>query len=270
MPARSAPCLVLALVALATVAVPLSAQPDPGLVVEEHLLPRRSSTGVGDRRLTVVRVDPGRFELRLFTAGSRAAARTAPGWARAEGLSAVINAGMFLPDGRSVGFLMDRGEVRSDRQPERFEAVLGFHPRTASGALRVAGPGCGGTVAAVRRTHRSVLQARKVMLDCEGRARPWRSRRYRAALFGVDRRGWAVLLHVRPPNRTDALARRIEGLELGLRGGGYMEGGPEASLVVRRGDQRVNRMGSWEDGFYARDDNRDFWELPNVIGARAR
>ncbi|MEM1413474.1 MAG: phosphodiester glycosidase family protein [Myxococcota bacterium] len=270
MPSLARAPLAVSALALTLATLPLEAQPDPPLVVEEHTLPRASSTGVGDRTLTVVRVDPGRFALRLLSSGGRRTARTAPGWVRAEGLAAVINAGMFMPDGRSVGFMMDRDQVRSARRPGRFEAVLGFDPREGGGALRVAGPGCGGDVDAVRSTHASVLQARKVMIDCRGHARPWRSRRYSAAMFGVDRRGWAVLLHVRTPYRMDALARMIEGLELGVRGLVYMEGGPEASLVVRHGRHRIDRIGSWEDGFNPNDDNRVFWDLPNVIGVRAR
>jgi hypothetical protein len=57
---------------------------------------------------------------------------------------------------------------------------------------------------------------------------------------------------------------------LGLRGVVYMEGGPEASLVVEAGEASVREVGSWEDGFNPNDDNRAFWDLPNVLGFAPR
>ena len=59
-------------------------------------------------------------------------------------------------------------------------------------------------------------------------------------------------------------------LDLGIRGLVYMEGGPEASLVVRDGETRVTEMGSYEDGFWPNDDNDELWEIPSVIGFARR
>lgn len=58
--------------------------------------------------------------------------------------------------------------------------------------------------------------------------------------------------------------------DLGLRGLVYMEGGPEASRILRDGPHRVTEIGSWEDGFDPNDDNRELWDLPSVIGFRPR
>jgi hypothetical protein len=55
-------------------------------------------------------------------------------------------------------------------------------------------------------------------------------------------------------------------LDLGIRGLVYMEGGPEASLVVRDPAGSVTEIGSWEDGFNENDDNRALWDIPSVIG----
>ncbi|MGF1467564.1 MAG: phosphodiester glycosidase family protein [Sandaracinaceae bacterium] len=238
----------------------------PAIVVERHRAPRPSSAGVGDRRITVVRVDPARIGVRLLSESAHGRRRPLPEWVEDHDLVGGINAGMFLPDGRSVGYLMDRGEVRSDRRPGSFEAVLGFHPRPDGAPIRVAGPGCGGGIDDVRRTHRSVLQAKRVMISCRGQARRWRTRRFSAAAVGVDRHGHLVLVHVRTPYRMGVLSRMLVDLDLGLRGLAYMEGGPEASLVVRTDTEDVALMGSWEDGFYPEDTNRAFWDLPNVLG----
>ena len=34
--------------------------------------------------------------------------------------------------------------------------------------------------------------------------------------------------------------------------------------------QRVREMGSYEDGFWPRDDNHELWDLPNVVGFERR
>ena len=275
--------LVLGLSLLALVALPSPsdgqtasdrAAPLPGLGVERHRLPRASTTGVGDRTLTLVRVDPARYRFRMLSEGHEGERRALPQWVRDEGLVGGINAGMFLPSGRSVGFLMQGDEVRSDRRPRSFSGYLGFDPRRPGAPLfRLAGRGCGGGLDWMRERYRSVLQVRAVLVDCEGHPGTWRTRRYSMAAIGRDTEGRVVLAHVRTPYRMHVLNRMITSLGLGIRGLVYLEGGPEASLVVNRHGENptpVRAMGSWEDGFNPNDDNRAFWDLPNVIGFEAR
>jgi hypothetical protein len=64
----------------------------------------------------------------------------------------------------------------------------------------------------------------------------------------------------------DVFARHLSRLPLGLRGVAYLEGGPEASLVVNAEAARAQEMGSYEDGLDPNDGNREFWDLPNVLG----
>ncbi len=242
-----------------------------GLVVQRYRLPRASTTGVGDRIATIVRVDLARYRFRFLSESHEGTRRPLPQWVRDESLAGGINAGMFLPDGRSVGFLMQGGEVRSNRRPGTFDGAIAFDPRRGGAPLAISGPGCRTNLAGLRASHSSVLMARKLMIDCAGNARPWpNNRRYSAAAFGMDDQGRAVLVHVRTPYRMGNLSRMLAAPELGLRGLVYMEGGPEASLVVRDGSTRVSETGSWEDGFNPNDDNREYWDLPNVIAFERR
>jgi hypothetical protein len=50
----------------------------------------------------------------------------------------------------------------------------------------------------------------------------------------------------------------------------YVEGGPEASLYVAAGKERLERVGSFETGFREADDNAAFWPIPNVLAFKAR
>lgn len=269
---RALPPLALLVFALSPIASVAQA-PAPGVIVERHRLPRASTTGAGDRTLTVVRVDLRRYALRFLSEVGDGRRRPLPAWVRDHGLAGGINAGMFMPDGRSVGMMVQDDQVRSARQPSSFEGIIGVDPRSdASSLLGIDGPGCGASqrlsvrLAAMRRRYRSVLQARRVLIDCRGRARAWDTRRYSAAAFGRDTEGRAVLVHVRTPYRMHRLAQMIASLRLGIRGLVYMEGGPEASLYLDAEGARAMAVGSWEDGFNPNDRNRAWWDLPNVIG----
>jgi hypothetical protein len=46
----------------------------------------------------------------------------------------------------------------------------------------------------------------------------------------------------------------------------YLEGGPEASLYLEANGKKIERIGSYETGFWESDTNEQFWPLPNVIG----
>ena len=267
--------LLLCALALALALVaPLGAQEEEsaseGITVERIRAPRAPEVEVGDRIITLVRVDLTRFRLRFLTESHEGPRRPLPDWIRDFALTGGINAGMFLPSGRSCGFLMADGEVRSDRHPsaERWNALIGFDPAGSASPLAIGG-GCGRDLGGMRGAYRSVLQSRRLMLDCEGAATNWRTNRFSAAAFGADREGRAVFVHVRTPYRMQVLSQMLAAPELGLRGLAYMEGGPEASLVVRGGDP-VSEMGSYEDGFNPNDDNREFWDLPNVIAFSPR
>lgn len=242
----------------------------PPLTVERVRLPRAPEVDVGDRLATIVRVDLAVYRLRFLTESHEGPRRPLPDWVRDFHLAGGINAGMFLPSGRSCGFLMAEGEVRSDRHPaaDRWNALIGFSPTGGGDPLAIGG-GCGHDLSAMRSRYASVLQSRRLMIDCEGAPTDWRTNRFSAAAIGRDDEGRAVLVHVRTPYRMQVLSEMLSS-GLGLRGLAYMEGGPEASLVVSEPGVAVSEMGSYEDGFNPNDDNHAFWDLPNVVGFERR
>ena len=265
--------------ALGLVAFALSAQPearaqpatDAGLRVERVRLPRAPRVEVGNRTLTVVRVDLRRYRIAVLSAVRDGRPRPLDEWVRDFDLTGGINAGMFLPNRRPVGTLVDRGQVLSDRNPGRFNGTVGWGPRGHGTRIGVGGAGCPIGRDGVLERFSSAVQGFRMMIDCRGRARPWPTRRiYSAAAFGADAQGRAVFVHTRTPYRMDVLNRMMVELDLGIRGLVYMEGGPEASLVVRAPGRDVTEIGSWEDGFNPNDDNRQLWDIPSVIGFRPR
>lgn len=237
---------------------------EPGIVVERIRAPVAPEVSAGNRIITLVRVDLSKYRLRILTEERHGERRSVPRWVRDHGLAGAINAGMFLPNGRSVGFMMQDGTVASNRRVTKYHGVVGFGPRSTAAPLAIGGRGCAHGLDAFSRRYRNVLQAYR-MIDCRGRAVAWPNRkRYSAAGFGVDDQGRAVFMHTRTPYRMEVLNRMLADGH-GLRGMIYMEGGPEASLVVNAEGHRVAEIGSYEDGFNENDDNDVFWQVPNVV-----
>jgi hypothetical protein len=235
------------------------------VVVERVRAPEAPPVAIGDRVLTLVRFDPSRYRLRFLTPRD-GAARPATDWVRDHRLAAAINAGMFTPSGRPVGLMVQDGRVVNDRDHPLFGGFLAFDAR----GVRIAGRGCpGDSVERLRSRYRNVLQSYR-MLDCGGRAIAWADpKAYSVAAVGLDGDGRIVLFHARTPYRVRDLNRMLAAPALRLRAMLFMEGGPEASLVVDAEGERVEEVGSYETGFFESDDNRRFWELPNVIAIEA-
>ncbi len=45
----------------------------------------------------------------------------------------------------------------------------------------------------------------------------------------------------------------------------YLEGGPEASLYIHHPNLSLEKSGSYETGFNENDNNKVFWDIPNMI-----
>jgi len=72
-----------------------------------------------------------------------------------------------------------------------------------------------------------------------------------------------VLLHARAAVTMAELSRAVAALDLS--GALFIEGGPEASLVVKGDAGELSLVGSYETGFLEHDRNHEFWWLPNVL-----
>ncbi len=265
--------LLPALLFLAAPADPAWRTLEPGLETAEVPLPVKSD--IGDSTVTVLRVDPARFELSILGVKSLNLddRRPAGTWLREHGLVAVTNAGMFkLEDGVStVGYGRAGTKVLNDRWKPEYGAALVFGPRKAGlPAVQFLDRACD-DLAKASADYDHVLQSIR-MIDCRGR-NSWRPRkqRYSSVIAAVDGAGRLLVLHCRSPYvMHDYIAQLFELPALGIKRAIYLEGGPEASLQIEAGGTRIVRVGSYETGFMESDDNRDEWGLPNVIAVRRK
>ena len=228
----------------------------PGLTVERwHVADATPATG--EPCIDVVRADPTRYELRALTDKSR----TATEWQRTFDLVAVINAGMFHDSGEPVGLVVADTKSRGVDNA-KFGGYFAWDPSTAQlPAVTVVGRGCANDQD--RAQYRSFVQSYR-LLDCSGGAIHWQDpKQYSAAAIGVDRAGRIVFVHARGAFTMRELSNELAAHDLA--GAIFLEGGPEASLVVHGADGTLERVGSYETSFVENDGNHDFWRLPNVI-----
>jgi hypothetical protein len=239
-----------------------------GLTAEQRPLDATPAAGV-EPCFDVVRADADRYRLTMLTkAHDGGSSQPGPAWRERFRLVAVTNAGMFHASGKPVGLVIDDGTALSKDHPQ-FGGYLAFDPTTSGDApIVIAGRDCPGfELADLRRRYRSILQTNR-LLGCTGEALPWKDpKQYSAAVVALDRDGNPVFIHARAAVTMSELARAVAALDLA--GAMFLEGGPEATLVVRGSEGELSRVGSYETGFVENDENRSYYWLPNVLALEA-
>ena len=243
----------------------------PGLELGRFVSARPSD--VGDSAVTVLRIDPTLYELRLLSAKllKLEAGLPAPEWAARYGALAVINASMFRADGLTSVAHLRSGKAFNNRTWSKDNAVFVAQPRDAGlPGAQILDRTCG-DVPGLSRRYDVVIQNIR-MLDC-ARRNTWaqQPRRWSTAAVGQDVAGRILFVHARSPWSTHDLIDVLLALPLDLKRLMYVEGGPEASLYAKVAERvEVETMGSFETGFFESDANRRFWPLPNVIAVLPR
>ena len=246
--------------------------PPEGITIERVRASIAPSGGGRRHPLTLVRFDLSRYRPRLFTAHADGGTRTLDRWVRERSLVAGINAAMYEPDGRATGYMIREDAPESPVDDLRFGGFVAFDRRAGDAPVPalvdIFGRDCPGfDLAAIRARYATVISSYR-LLDCESHAIGWVDPdRYSAAAIGLDREGRLVLMHSRTPYRMRELSEMLASPALGLRQMVFVEGGPEATLIVEAGALRVREVGLRRDlppGIEG--DESTLWSLPNIIG----
>lgn len=262
--------LALALTTLALAAPPAASwQPlEPGLDLGRFEGP---AGGGGDGVITVLRVDPSRFALRLLNASApgEGSSRSARGWAVRTGAVAAINAAMYQEDHRTSVSLMRTRDHVNHRRITRDRTVLAFDPVEPGAApFRLIDRDCDDLDAEGKR-YASLVQSIR-MISC-GRENVWApsARRNSAAVVGIDGAGRLLLVHARTAWTTRTLGDALLALPIDLQRAMYVEGGAEAQLYVAAGGRELELVGAFE-GMAGLAQNLEGWPVPNVLAVFRR
>jgi hypothetical protein len=239
---------------------------EPGLVVERWSAPP-TSTAKAAPLVTLVRVDPSRFSFHLLTARDHGGARSAPQWQREFDLVGVINAGMYMPNQRSAGLMIDGDRINNGYDNPAYGGFLCFDPRQPGlEPVILAGRTCEGfDLRALRQEYQVVVQGYR-LLDCARQPMAWADPKlYSSAAIGLDEDGWVVLIHTGTSYRMSDLTRWLARPTLRITAAIFVEGGSHASLLVEQGERQVREAGTRSTHATAAV---DFRAVPNVIGFR--
>lgn len=224
----------------------------------------------GGSRLAVLRIDPEKFDFVLCSASQDGCEpRSLSEWAREKGLSAAINASMFLPDNRtSTGYMRSGDYVNNGRIMDRFGAFFVSEPRTpelAGAAIidrddekwreKIA------DYRTVVQNYRMTNSQRRILWSPGGP-------HYAISAIAVDGSGRILFLHSRVPVEAYTFVQQLLHLPLDVRTIMYVEGGAQAGLLVQSGGLRRELTGPHAPSLLVTGNLRAV--LPNVLGIRPK
>jgi hypothetical protein len=243
--------------------------------MEIRVVQSRKQKLVGDSKITVLRIDPSRWELELmgvFQTGE-SGGHTAREWSQTHKYAGAINAGMFQTDGKThLGYLRSRDHAYNSRV-NSYQSVMAFDPHQpnkvpAFRMFDLDSPGV--NLQAILADYASGVQNLRLVKRPGLNQWAQQSREWSEAAVGEDSEGRVLFIYSRSPFSMHDLNQELLVAGIGLVAAQHMEGGPEAQLYVHAGDTELEMFGSYETSFKENDENSAAWPVPNVIGARQR
>ncbi len=230
---------------------------------------------VNDSRLTVLKIDPSRFEFEFLTASEHGKKlRTAPDWAAEFNQNIVVNAGMYNYNRSHTnkGYMKNYGHLNNPKKTTNNNAMLAMHPKdTTKPPFEIYDITCQ-KWDSIRHLYHSFCQGMR-MISGEGEAMAFSKRPDQSCSMVVaatDTLKNLYIVFTRSPYTHRTMIGYLQKLLPGIRTTVYLEGGPEASLYINTGDTVIAKYGSYISNSRPNDDNDHFWEIPNVIGIRKK
>jgi uncharacterized protein YigE (DUF2233 family) len=233
-----------------------------------------SASTVDNSQITVLRIDPSRWELQFYGLSSTGepAGHTARGWAEAHKLTAVINAGMFDTDGKShLGYLRYREQVSNSRV-NAYKSVAAFDPHDSKlprfHIFDLDAPGV--SLQSILKDYGSAVQNLRLIKRPGSSQWGQQAKKWSEAALGEDSSGRILFIFSRTPFSMHDLNRELLAARIGMVAAQHLEGGPEAQLYINAGDTKLEMFGSYETAFREDNTNSIAWPIPNVLGVRPR
>lgn len=244
----------------------------PGVEYKESVAPIKSY--LGDSKLSVLRLDPKRVEADFFMATKhKTKSLNAYQWADSFRLNIVCNASMYELGKplQSRGYLRAGGHANNAVFRENYRSAIVTNPKDTSEVnLQILDLTCESWVR-VQKEYDGIAQGLR-MISCNGTAMSWNKRNQSCSMLvaAQDKKGWFYLIFTRSPYTHNEMIRFLKEMPEGIRNTIYLEGGPETSLLIDVNGHCIEKVGSWVSDTYERDDNYNFWRLPNVLGIKVK
>ncbi len=226
---------------------------------------RTSEHDAADAEFVILRIDPAFFEFSLHMATDDGPARTIGDWAAHLGLTAAINAGMYLPDKLThTGLLRNATHTNNPRAGSKFGAFFVCQPREKNipavdmlertdkllqDKLK--------NYAQVVQNYRLIGSDGKILWKDDGP-------KYSTAAVAKDANGRILFILCQRAVSAAEFARCLQALPLSINLAMYVEGGSKAALFV---NQPAPSIWSGRENVLGIEINQT---LPNIIGVRPK
>lgn len=247
-----------------------SAERPQWLVLESGLEFAEFVPEEGQPKISVLRIDPEYYDFILKSAGEEnQQPKTLSQWTREYGLTAAINASMYLPDNRtSTGYMRNGAYINNPRIVERFGAFFVARPKE---------PGLPWATILDRdqsdwrtsldkydlaiQNYRMTNAQRRILWSPGGPL-------YSISAVAIDGAGKILFLHSRMPIEAYSFIQHLLHLPLDVRQIMYVEGGSQAGLVIDAPQLKRDLEAPHARSLFATGNLRA--TLPNILGIRPR
>lgn len=231
-------------------------------------------SGIGDSRITVLRIDPALWDLELVgrSRTGEAAGLTARQWSEKRKLAVAINAGMFATDYKThVGYMGCREHVNNGHV-NAYQSVAAFDPRhDGLPRFRIFDLDVPGVkMKTILQDYAAAVQNLRLIKRPGQNQWSQQAKKWSEAALGEDDKGRILFIFSRSPFSMHDLNRELLALGIGLVSAQHLEGGPEVQLYLHVGDVELELVGSYETSFREHDGNDAAWPIPNVLGVRPK
>lgn len=227
-----------------------------------------TDTTIADSALTIVRIDPKRWQLKLISRllTDDKENLTAKAWCEKFGLVAAINAGMFQQDYLThVGYMNIEGKVAS-RRVKSYQSAMAFGPRRDSlPAFRIFDLDKD-SLSAIVRDYSNVCQNMRLISRPGENRWSQQDRRWTEVAIGEDSAGNALLIFCERPLSMHDFNKLLLSLPIGVVAAQHLEGGMEAQVYVKVGKTEIEKFGGIEASTGESYYGRIAYPIPNVIG----
>ncbi|MCK5825059.1 MAG: phosphodiester glycosidase family protein [Ichthyobacteriaceae bacterium] len=207
-------------------------------------------------KITIYRLAPDEFDIGLYSNKNT----TADDWAKIYDLDIVINAGMFSPEGKHIGYMTGQ-----TKHINKYQSFMFFGAKKEGiPEIRVGDKDKHNIKSLLKEYSLAIQNLRMIKSGAENR---W-SKQYKKwseVALGIDKYGNLLIAFSRHPYTMFEFNNILINSDLEIDALQHLEGGPEASLYYKG---HYKYMGSYETDFNENDDNLEFWDIPNIIGIK--
>ena len=227
---------------------------------------------IGDSKIRILRIDPGRYEFKLLNASVSKEGRSlsAKQWCRQNGLIAAINASMFQADYKtSVSFMRTRTHVNNPRLSKDMTILAFDRLGVGTPEVKIIDRQCE-NFKLWKNKYGTLVQSIR-MISCKGK-NVWRQqpKKWSTVAIGIDKADRVLFIHVGSPYSTHDLINILKELPLDIARAMYTEGGPQAQLYIKIGAFEFEFVGHSEIDFSNKSNSLFSWPIPNAVGISLR